>query len=58
MMLTRYAALVALLLSTSISGQVLRDTVVYDYLKSVQISPEGAPLDFPAYELGAEKASN
>lgn len=55
MMLTRYAALVALLLSSSISGQVLRDTVVYDYLKSVQISPEGAPLDFPAYELGAEK---
>lgn len=42
-------------LCTMLQGQVLRDTVVYDYLKSVQISPEGAPLDFPAYELGTRQ---
>ena len=42
-------------LCTVLQGQVLRDTVVYDYLKSVQISPESAPLDFPAYELGTKQ---
>ena len=47
--------LVTLMIFSSINAQVLNDTVVYDYLKSVQISPEGEPLDFPAYELGARK---
>src|SRR5210317_58995 len=54
-MLTRYMTLVTLMIFSSINAQVLNDTVVYDYLKSVQISPEGEPLDFPAYELGARK---
>ncbi len=45
--------MVTVMIFSSINAQVLNDTVVYDYLKSVQISPEGEPLDFPAYELGS-----
>ena len=45
---------VILLISSLLKGQVLRDTVAYEYLKTVQIAPVGAPLDFPAYELGVK----
>ncbi|MGB2118028.1 MAG: DUF5103 domain-containing protein [Schleiferiaceae bacterium] len=55
MPIKRFISLFLLALSAVLHGQVLRDTVVYDYLKSVQISPEGEPLDFPAYELGTKK---
>ncbi len=51
----RFISLFLPVLCTVLQGQVLRDTVVYDYLKSVQISPEDAPLDFPAYELGTKQ---
>ena len=49
MPIKRFISLFLLALSAGLHGKVLRDTVVYDYLKSVQISPEGEPLDFPAY---------
>jgi hypothetical protein len=55
MQIKRFTSLILLAICTVVQGQVLRDTVVHNYLKSVQISPEGEPLDFPAYELGARK---
>ena len=35
-----------------LTGQILTDTVAFDYLKTVQLAPVGVPMDFPAYELG------
>jgi hypothetical protein len=43
-----------LLISSLLNGQGLTDTVAFEYLKTVQIAPIGAPLDFPAYELGVK----
>lgn len=45
---------VILLISSLLKGQVLKDSVAFDYLKTVQIAPVGAPLDFPAFELGVK----
>lgn len=55
MLLKRYAILFCLLVSQALQAQILKDTNVFEYIKSVQISPEGEPLDFPAYELGSRK---
>ena len=54
MSVNKSVTFVILLISSLLKGQVLRDTVAYEYLKTVQIAPVGTPLDFPAYELGVK----
>ena len=54
MSVNKSVTFVILLISSLLKGQVLKDTVAFEYLKTVQIAPVGAPLDFPAYELGVK----
>ncbi len=54
MSVNKSVTLVILLISSLLNGQGLTDTVAFEYLKTVQIAPIGAPLDFPAYELGVK----
>ncbi len=54
MSVNKSVTFVILLISSLLKGQVLRDTVAYEYLKTIQIAPVGTPLDFPAYELGVK----
>ena len=54
MSVNKSVTFVILLISSLLKGQVLKDAVAFEYLKTVQIAPVGAPLDFPAYELGVK----
>lgn len=54
MCINKYVTFVILLISSWLPAQQLTDSVAFDYLKTVQIHPTGAPLDFPAYELGTK----
>ena len=54
MSVNKSVTFIILLISSLLKGQVLKDTVAFEYLKTVQIAPVGAPLDFPAYELGVK----
>lgn len=47
--------LVIALFCKVLTAQILTDTVAFDYLKTVQLAPVGAPMDFPAYELGKKQ---
>lgn len=55
MTVKKFLLLTCILTFSGLKSQVLRDTTAFDYLKTIQIAPVGAPLDFPAYELGASK---
>jgi len=55
MCVKKFILFVFTLTVSSLSSQILNDTTVYDYIKTTQIAPVGAPLDFPAYELGTNK---
>jgi hypothetical protein len=52
MSVQKSVTLVILLVSKFLSAQILSDTTAFSYLKTVQFHPVGAPLDFPAFELG------
>ena len=52
MSVNKLVTLVILLIHSGVKAQILRDTTVFSYIKTVQFHPAGAPLDFPAYELG------
>ena len=41
------SVILVITLFSKVLMQVITDTVVYDYLKTVQLSPIGSPMDFP-----------
>lgn len=55
MVVKKYIFIFTTLFYSTLHGQFLNDTTVYEYIKTTQIAPVGAPLDFPAYELGTNK---